>query len=145
MFEINKLYIDFYQPNLFRTQHEKNHQASNLDELIDPPVTQIFGEFTPYKTSASDALAKHIQSSLKLYEDMLTAGICREQARMVLPQNLYTTYWGTVNLNNLFKFIKLRDHEGAQLEIQEVARACKALTKEAWPNLIEIYEGMEHG
>ncbi len=32
-------------------------------------------------------------------------GVCREQARGVLPQNLYTEYYGTVNLNNLLKFI----------------------------------------
>ena len=35
-----------------------------------------------------------------------------EQARGVLPQNMYTEYYGTVNLNNLLKFIDLRTHEG---------------------------------
>lgn len=132
--------IDFYQPTKFRTQHKSNRQASNLEGLIDPSVKQVSGEHTKWQTSASDALDKHIGQSLRLYEDMLAAGICREQARMVLPQNLYTTYIGTVNLNNLIKFIKLRDHEGAQVEIQEMAKACKSLAKEVWPEIIEYLE-----
>ena len=142
--EISRRYtsvdIDFYEPCLFRTQHEKNHQASNLDDLVDPPIAKVEGELSSYTKSASDLLVAHSKRSLNLYNSLLDAGVCREQARMVLPQNLYTTYWGTVNLNNLFKFIELRDHEGAQWEIQEVAKACKALVKEVWPNLIETYE-----
>ena len=46
-------------------------------------------------------------------------GVCREQARMVLPQNLYTEYYGTVNLNNLLKFISLRSHAGASGRFKE--------------------------
>lgn len=132
--------IDFYQPTKFRTQHKSNRQASNTEDLVDPPVKQVGGEHTKWQTSASDALDKHIKQSLKLYEDMLASNICREQARMVLPQNLYTTYIGTVNLNNLIKFIKLRDHEGAQVEIQEVAIACKTIAKNVWPEIIEYLE-----
>ena len=71
---------------------------------------------------------------------MLASGIAREQARMVLPQNLYTTYIGTVNLNNLIKFIKLRDHEGAQQEIRDMALACKAIAKTVWPEILEYLE-----
>jgi thymidylate synthase (FAD) len=129
--------IDFYQPCLFRTQHKNNRQASNSTELIDPTINLSFGEFSYYSTNVSDALKKHIEASFKLYEDMLDAGICREQARMVLPQNMYTTYIGTVNLNNLIKFIKLRDHEGAQEEIKEVALACKQIAYNLWPQVME--------
>jgi len=70
---------------------------------------------------------------------MLEKGICREQARGVLPQNLYTEYYGTCNLNNLLKFIDLRIHEGAQWEIQEVAKACLAITKELFPVTVMAY------
>ena len=59
---------------------------------------------------------------------------------MVLPQNLYTTYIGTVNLNNLIKFINLRDHEGAQQEIQDMALACKAIAKTVWQEILEYLE-----
>ena len=57
---------------------------------------------------------------------------------MVLPQNLYTTYIGTVNLANLIKFILLRDHDGDQQEIQEMAQACKTIASNVWPEIIDI-------
>ena len=65
--------------------------------------------------------------------------MCREQARGVLPQNLYTEYYGSVNLSNLLKFIDLRTHEGAQWEIQRVAEACLDIAKEFFPETISAY------
>ena len=70
----------------------------------------------------------------------MTSGVCREQARMVLPQNMYTEYYGTVNLNNLLKFVGLRTHEGAQQEIQEVAFACLEIATELWPQAIGAFK-----
>jgi thymidylate synthase (FAD) len=73
---------------------------------------------------------------------MLDAGVCREQARGVLPQNLYTQYFGTASLHNLLKFVSLRIHEGAQWEIQEVAKACLEIAKQHFPHSIEAF--MKH-
>jgi thymidylate synthase ThyX len=39
---------------------------------------------------------------------MIEAGVCREQASGLLPQNMYTEYYGTANLNNILKFVDLR-------------------------------------
>ena len=117
--EISRRYTDvnlqFYEPKLFRTQHESNRQASNADELNNPVLS--------CGSDCDEMVEMHHQMSLDLFNRMIDAGVCREQARGVLPQNLYTTYWGTVNLNNLLKFIDLRIHEGAQWEIIPVAKA----------------------
>ena len=141
--EISRRYtsvdIDFYCPKLYRTQHKSNRQASNSEELIDPPIKEISGTQQTWQTSASEALVKHCENSYMLYENMLDKGVCREQARMVLPQNLYTTYWGTVNLNNLIKFIDLRIHEGAQEEIRDMANACKQIAHSIWPVTMQAY------
>lgn len=114
--EISRRYTDvdmqFYEPASFRTQHKSNRQASNEDNLINPNINYCLSKMT-----ASKAVSEHATSSLRLYEELIASGVCREQARSVLPQNMYTEYYGTVNLNNLFKFIKLRDHVGAQWEI----------------------------
>ena len=66
-------------------------------------------------------------------------GVCREQARGVLPQNMYTEYYGTANLNNLLKFCSLRLHEGAQWEIQKVAEGIVGICKKLWPTTISAY------
>ena len=83
--------------------------------------------------TASSLIADFHKKSIKLYNNLIGSGICREQARGILPQNLYTEYYGTVNLNNLFKFIRLRDRDESQWEIQVVAKACKDIGKTLFP------------
>ena len=90
-------------------------------------------------TRASDIIKEHHSASLYVYNKLLEVGVCREQARGTLPQNLYTEYYGTVNLNNLFKFIDLRIHEGAQWEIQQMAKACLCIAKDLFPVTIKSY------
>ena len=75
----------------------------------------------------------------------MDAGVCREQARGVLPQNLYTEYYGTVNMSNLLKFIDLRSHEGAQWEIQRVAEACLEIAGDIWPIATKAYRSGKNG
>ena len=137
--EISRRYTDvdlkMYAPKLFRTQHSSNRQASNFDELYDP----IIDEGRPNERSASWSIKNHHKKSLKLYNNLLDVGVCREQARGVLPQNLYTEYYGTTNLNNLLKFISLRSHEGAQWEIQQVAAACLEIARELFPVTVRSY------
>jgi thymidylate synthase (FAD) len=143
--EISRRYtsidMDFYEPKEFRTQHESNRQASN-EELINPNISTSGGNglYPPSTYLASDAILDHHTSSLKLYEELLNAGVCREQARGVLPQNLYTQYYGTVNLHNLLKFISLRSHSGAQWEIQRVASACLDIAGNFFPESVKAYK-----
>ncbi len=137
--EISRRYTDIdlklYEPKEFRTQHQSNRQASNFDELIDPTIDE--GRMD--ERSASWAVRDHHKKSLKLYSKLVEAGVCREQARGVLPQNLYTEYYGTTNLNNLLKFVSLRSHEGAQWEIQQVANACLKIARELFPETVGSY------
>ena len=134
--EISRRYTDvnirFYEPIEFRTQHKSNRQASNTDETADPML------YTPVQKT-SEAVRAHHEESMRLFDKMIEAGVCREQARGVLPQNMYTEYYGTVNLNNLLKFIDLRTHEGAQWEIQKVAEACLEIATDLWPVAVGAY------
>ena len=138
--EISRRYTDvdiqFYEPSEFRTQHKSNRQASNAEELIDP-VLKGTGWFSGMLSSK--ALKLWAIMALAFYNALISAGVARELARMVLPQNIYTQYWGTVNLNNLLKFIDLRAHEGAQWEIQKVAEACLEIAEELWPIAVGSY------
>ena len=93
----------------------------------------------PVKSTASVLVKGHHAACLDLFDKLLAAGVCREQARGVLPQNLYTEYYGTVNLNNLLKFIDLRTHDGAQWEIQQVAKACLDIATDLWPITVGAY------
>ena len=146
--EISRRYTDvdfrFYEPKVFRTQHKSNRQASNAEDLIDPIMNPEdesdpkFGEWI-HPVSASEIVKAHNSDSLVLFNQLIKAGVCREQARGVLPQNLYTEYYGTVNLSNLLKFIDLRTHEGAQWEIQKVAEACLEIATDLFPETMGAY------
>ena len=52
----------------------------------------------------------------------------------------------TPDLHNLLKFVSLRVHEGAQWEIQQVAKACLEIAKKHFPHSVESYmkHKMEH-
>ena len=128
--EISRRYteidMEFYTPPKLRRQAESNRQASFADDSF-----------------ADEALRKEIEKhnldSLKLYDHLLENGVCREQARGVLPQNMMVTFWGTVDLANLIHFLDLRDSEHAQWEIREYAVAIKQLIKPLIPNVAEYY------
>jgi thymidylate synthase (FAD) len=136
--EISRRYTDkdlsFYLPKTYRTQHKTNRQASNTDELVDP---RVYGDLS--LLTASEVIESRVRDCVHTFECLLDAGVCREQARMILPQNLYTEYYGTVNLNNLLKFIGLRTHDGAQWEIQKVAEACLEIATDLWPETVTAY------
>ena len=137
--EISRRYteenLEFYEPKTFRTQHKSNRQASNVDQL--DPIMGYFEDGGP--NYASSVIRSHHRNCVSLYNNLMDKGICREQARGVLPQNLYTEYYGTTSMHNLLKFVELRTHDGAQWEIQQVANACLSIAKELWPIALESY------
>ena len=129
--EISRRYteidLECYTPRELRRQAESDRQASVADPDFD-------------STELSKAVFEHNRQSLALYEKLLASGVCREQARGVLPQNMMVTFWGTVDLSNLLHFLELRDSEHAQYEIREYAVAIKKLIKPIIPNVAAYFE-----
>ena len=138
--EISRRYtdhnIEFYLPKEFRTQHQSNRQASS-DEMIDPSIDMGYWSGT---TKAAEMFAEHCAESRTMFEAMIESGVCREQARAVLPQAMYVEYYATANLNNILKFIDLRSHEGAQWEIQKLSDAMLEIISDLWPVTIKKYK-----
>ena len=129
--EISRRYteidMEFYNPTELRRQAESDRQAS-----VDSP---------DFESSAlAEEIKAHNLRSLELYNSLLEKGLCREQARGVLPQNMMVTFWGTVDLNNLLHFLELRDSEHAQWEIRQYANAIKKLIKPIVPNVAAYFE-----
>ena len=148
--EISRRYTDkglkFYEPKGFRTQHKSNRQASNIEEVINPVIERYHpASSVPHRILCSDVVRDYHYEAVRLFDDLMTAGVCREQARGILPQNLYTEYYGTCNLNNLVKFIDLRTHEGAQWEIQQVAKACLEIATDLFPVAVSSYRNIRYG
>ncbi len=124
--EISRRYtefdISFYTPPELRKQAKVNRQASVVDEDFDSETMR-------------GVIENANLESLRLYEELLEKGVCREQARGVLTQNMMVTFWATVDLSNLLHFLDLRDHDHAQWEIREYAIAIKKLIAPYVPNV----------
>jgi thymidylate synthase (FAD) len=132
--EISLRYVDasefnFYTPDGFRRQSENNKQAST-DEVVSDPEGRLSAEYQ-----------SHCQKALDLYHRLLEHGVAREQARGVLPLNIYTEFYWTVSLQALVNFIHLRQHPGAQYEIRLYADALESLTRQVVPVSFEALLG----
>ena len=129
--EISRRYteidLEFFTPTQLRRQSENNRQASFVDDSFKAP-------------DLIASIRENNERCLALYDRLIDSGVCREQARGVLPQNMMVTFWGTVDLNNLLHFLELRDSDHAQAEIREYAVAIKQLIKPIVPHVAAYFE-----
>lgn len=133
--EISGRYVEFepefHIPKEFRKQHKSNKQASQEGELIS--------ENDKARAIYMEAMEKGFSS----YKKLLELGVCKEQARMVIPVSFKNSLVWTASLEAVVHFIKLRDHEGAQLEIRKLARAIKELIEPICPYSIDALMNVE--
>jgi thymidylate synthase (FAD) len=118
--------LQFYVPSTLRQQAVKNLQCST-------------GEAVENNAAAVDLYEAQVQTALMTYEGLIEAGVCREQARGILPQCLYTEFYMTGNLLNWFKFLRLRLHPHAQPEVQAVAQAVLAFIRQDFPETARLF------
>jgi hypothetical protein len=82
---------------------------------------------------------KAARASWELYQDRLTSGIAKEQAREDLPLSLMTQFYVTMNPRNLMQFLTLRNESHALAEIQAVAIKMEEIFAEHMPLTYEAY------
>ena len=115
--EISGRYVQFepsfYQPDVWRKSIKNVKQGSggpldNQDDINEQ-----------YKS-----IVRYLHAE---YCSLLDKGVCREQARIVLPLSLFSECYWTCSLQALLHFITLRLHSHAQVEIQYYAQAIKEI------------------
>jgi len=121
----------FYEPDTLRAQSTSNKQGS------------AEGDFNPFigpRESATAVMNHQTDEAYKLYQQLIDAGVAREQARMVLPVNLYTRVVWKCDLLNLLKMLRLRLDSHAQYEIRVFAEAIAEFVKMHCPWTWEAFE-----
>jgi thymidylate synthase (FAD) len=118
--------VDFYIPEFFRKQAEDNKQASTEDKI---EILYVDDQEIPVSKWVSDLC----EDLLDKYEWLLSLGVAREQARMILPQNMNTIFIFKIDLHNLLHFLEVRSTDHAQWETRQFAFAMMELTKEVAP------------
>lgn len=128
--EISGRYVQFdyeyYTPKNFRVQSKDNKQGSEgaVDVATEKQAQEMFWDACDH--------------AMKVYNTLLKMGVCKEQARMVLPLNLYSECYWTASLQAVMHFLKLREDSHAQWEIQEYARIVRSLAKEHFPISLKL-------
>jgi len=122
--------IQFHNPGEFRAQAESNRQASNgtIEQQYD--AHQLFAE--------------HYLACYGAYKKALNMGMCREQARFLLPMGLKTQFYMTGNLRNWMHFLHLRSSEHAQQEVREIAGQIRAALLKHFPVSIEAFDEFQN-
>ncbi len=120
----------FYLPAAWRAQDKKNKQGSTTDAALDQSALHAM-------------FAAQVDAALKTYKTMIDMGVAREMARMVLPVNLYTEFYWTVNARSLMNFVSLRADGHAQWEIQRYGEALARTLRETMPWTYEAF--LRHG
>lgn len=105
------------------------------NEFYTPRPASVLAQSTANRQGTGAALAPEVVSDFlagvntayaddrKTYDAALETGITRELARIILPEGRLTTFYWTVNLRNLFGFLKLRMDSAAQENIRSYANA----------------------
>ena len=129
--EVSRRYVDdtpeFYVPEVWRSRPEGSVKQGSGGTIIDSYAThpKTWGVKNDY-----DVLIRY---SLATYKHLLRQGVAPEQARMVLPQSMYTSYYITGSLAAFARMVKQRSDPHAQVEIQELAKMVSEVIDPLFP------------
>ena len=118
---------DIELPEL-RKQDLKNRQNSTDD--LDPEITEKF----------NSQMMTLFSGAKSLYEQMLSQGVAKECARMVLPLCTPTRIYMTGSCRSWIHYINLRSAHGTQKEHMVIAEACRKVFTEQFPAVSEALE-----
>jgi thymidylate synthase (FAD) len=111
-----------------RRQDEKNRQNSTDD--LDPEMVEKFNK----------QMITLFSSAKSLYEQMLSQGVAKECARMVLPLCTPTRIYMTGSCRSWIHYINLRSAHGTQKEHMLIAEACRKVFIEQFPAVSEALD-----
>lgn len=117
---------EFYTPTKFRVQDTKNKQGSLNSKTLRHSYLNHKIESANYEASLA-------------YRLLLDEGVAREMARMVLPLNLYTEWYLSMNARSLMHLIGLRSDVHAQEETRQYSHAMARLFAEQMPWTFEAF------
>jgi thymidylate synthase (FAD) len=122
--EVSRRYVDeepeFFIPEVCRERDPKLKQGSKLEEVKENNL-------------CVGAIKEITAKSLHMYKALLEQGVCPEQARIILPQSMYTEFIETASLAAYARLCKLRLDPGAQKEVRDYANAVVELLKPKFP------------
>lgn len=121
---------DYYLPKYERICGSHSHNKQGSGEQLPRHIQEVF---------VDEWLTKNCEDAWKRYNLACEAGVSKETARMLLPNNFYTVIVWQMDISNLCKYLCLRVDGHAQAEIQELATIIEEAVKEHFPHIYEAY------
>jgi thymidylate synthase (FAD) len=122
--EVSRRYVsdtpEIWRPEVWRSKPEGSIKQGSGDQFDD-------------QNWADDIYLEATVKAKKAYDSLINAGIAPEQARAVLPQSMYTSYYVTGSLAAWARFYNLRAAPDAQYEIQELAEKVDEIIRPLFP------------
>lgn len=135
--EVSRRYVDdtpeFYCPRSWRGRAENVKQGSTDEDVLWSHCMVLSGGFVADLGTNAEAYSEMMRHSLEFYECLLAQGVCPEQARMVLPQSMYTEFVETGSLAAYARLAGLRLDPHAQKEVRHYAEAIDKIMAELFP------------
>ena len=130
--EVSRRYVDdepeFYEPDEWRGRAEDKKQGSaGAVELYN-----IYDKRNP-DFLVGETQTHYQKLQYELYQSLLDADVCPEQARMVLPQSTMTEWYWSGSLDAFSDMCNLRCKEDTQFETRIVADEISACMKDLFP------------
>jgi thymidylate synthase (FAD) len=124
--EISRRYTqpkeEFYLPPVLRSNPPHgNKQSSGI--YVNP----TYPSSPDFIVNPLETMKQFTIQAISLYKSLIANGVAREQARDILPQNLYTEAYWTVSLQALLHFLQQRTTPEAQYEIKSYALCIQKL------------------
>jgi thymidylate synthase (FAD) len=119
-----------------RKQAEKNRQSSA--EPFDPIIFKTPEDNWDDNTRhASQAVSEFLQSSMKLYVELIDAGVAREVARDILPLATESRLYMKGSLRSWIHYLELRTLEDTQKEHRDIANGIRDIFTHNFPSISE--------
>lgn len=117
--EVSRRYVadapEFYTPETWRARAAEVKQGSSEEESS---WDGLFVTTTQNWVSVDEFM----NDAVRLYETMIAEGVCPEQARMVLPQSMMTTWVWSGSIAAFARVCNLRLDSHTQKETRDVAQ-----------------------
>ena len=116
------------------TEFPPDHRQMGIESVPMMELPRTPAEYLSFREGQVQDLAREV------YEERLSFGVAKEQARKDLPLSTYTEAYWKIDLHNLFHFLSLRMDSHAQQEIREYANAIAEIVKVWVPWAWEAFE-----
>jgi thymidylate synthase (FAD) len=130
--EVSRRYVstppEFYTIDVWRKQSKDKKQGSSSEPIASQSIAH--------------AIKKEAEiACVNAYNALLRKDVCPEEARVVLPQSMMTSWYWSGSLYAFARVCNLRLKEDAQQETQEVAKHisdhCAVAFPISWKNLVK--------